>query len=96
MVKNTLWTTERTSCVSKIYERVFRRSKRTVGLHPYLDDILCYGKTFDEHLENLIGVKRIKAGKSIFFKKQIKYFGKITSENGYRYSTINTKALEKL
>ena len=105
MVKNTLWTTESTSCVSNIYERVFRRTKRTLRFHPYLDDILCYGKTFDEHMENLkrvlwrlkkIGVKVIKAGKCIFFKKQIKYFGKIASENGYRYSTINTKALEKL
>ena len=45
---------------------------------PYLDDILCYGKTFDKHLENLrtvfcrlrqIGVK-LKAEKFIFLTQK--------------------------
>ena len=71
---------------------------------PYLDDILCYGKTFDEHLENLrtvfrrlrqFGVK-LKAEKCILFKPEIKYLGKIISEKGYKDDPINTEASEKL
>ena len=57
----------------------------------YLDDILCYEKTFDEHLENLrtvfrrlkqFGVK-LKAEKCILFKPEIKYLRKIISEKGW-------------
>ena len=71
---------------------------------PYLDDILCYGKIFDEHLENLrivfrrlrqFGVK-LKAKKCILFEPEIKYLGKIISEKGYKDDPINTEALEKL
>lgn len=69
---------------------------------PYLDDILCYGKTLDEHLENLRGVLRrlkkfsvkFEAQKCTFFKKEIKYVGKVIGENRYWDSTINTEVLE--
>ena len=70
----------------------------------YLDDILCYGKTFDEHLENLrtvfcrlrqFGVK-LKAEKCLLFKPEIKYVGKIISEKGYKDNPINTEAIKKL
>ena len=48
---------------------------------PYLDDILCYGKSFDEHLDNLRTVLRqlksygvkLKAEKCVYFRKEIKY-----------------------
>ena len=71
---------------------------------PYLDDILCYGKTFDKHLENLktvlrrlrqFGVK-LKAEKCNLFKPEIKYLRNIISEKGYKDNPINTKAIEKL
>ena len=67
-------------------------------------DILCYGKTFGEHLENLrtvfrrprqFGVK-LKAEKCILFKPEIKYFGEIISEKGYKDNPINTEAIEWL
>ena len=67
---------------------------------PYLDNILCYGKSFDKHLDNLrtvlcrlksYGVK-LKAEKCTFFKKHIKYLGKIISEDGYRDSPINPES----
>ena len=70
---------------------------------PHLDDILCYGKTFDEHLKNLrtvfrrlrqFGVK-LKAEKCILFKPEIKHLGKIISEKGYKDDPINTEAIEK-
>ena len=60
----------------------------------YLDDFLCYGKTFDEHLENLRKVLRrlkLKAEKCVFFKKEMKYLGKVISENGYRDSMVNAE-----
>ena len=68
----------------------------------YLDDILCYGKTFDEHLENLrtvfcrlrqFGVK-LKAEKCILFKPEIKYLRKSISEKEYKVSPINTEAIK--
>ena len=47
---------------------------------PYLSDILCYGKMFDKHLENLRRVlwrlknfvAKLKAEKCVFFKKERK------------------------
>ena len=69
---------------------------------PYLDDILCYEKTFDEHLENLrtvfrrqFGVK-LKAKKYILLKPEIKYLGKNNSEKGNKDNPINTEAIKKL
>ena len=71
---------------------------------PYLDDILCYGKSFSEHLENLgtvlkrlrqFGVK-LRAEKCSFFKSEVKYLGKIINEKGYRDDPITTKAIDKL
>ena len=71
---------------------------------PYLDDILCYRESIDEHLDNLRTVLRplksygfkLKDEKCVFFKKVIKYLGKIVSEDGYRDSPISTEALETL
>ena len=70
---------------------------------PYLDDILCYGKTFDKHLENLrtvfrrlrqFGVK-LKAEKYVLFKPEINYLGKIIRGKGYKDDPINTEAIDK-
>ena len=59
---------------------------------PYLDDILCYAKSFDEHLSNLqrvlhrlkmCGVK-LRADKCVFLKQEVRYLGRLISKNGYR------------
>ena len=71
---------------------------------PYLDDMLCCGKTFDEHIGNLRTIfcrprqfaVKLKAEKCILFKPEIKYLGKIISEKGYKDVPINTEAIEKL
>ena len=64
--------------------------------------VMCYEKSFDEHLENLrtafprlrqCGVKA-KAEKWILFKPEIKYLGKIISEKGYNDNPINTEAIK--
>ena len=71
---------------------------------PYLEHILCYGKTFDRHLENLRTVfgrlrqveVKSKSKNCILFKPEKKYLGKIISEKGCKDDPINTKAIEKL
>ena len=56
----------------------------------YLDDVIVYGKTFEEMLHNLelvfeklfsAGLK-LKARKCVLFGKQVKYLGHIISEHG--------------
>ena len=68
-----------------------------------LDDILIYGRTFEEHLENLEGVlKRLKekgiklnAKKCHFFKREGKYLGSFVSKDGYRADPQDSIVLEK-
>lgn len=96
-------TFQRTSRFPKVYERMFIGIKGQYE-SPYLDDILCYRKSFDEHLVNLrtvlrrlksYGIKR-KTEKWVFFKKEIEYLVKIICEDGYKTSPVNTEALETL
>ena len=70
---------------------------------PYLDDVLTYGKTFEEHLQNLRmvlqrlrsrGIK-LRANKCSFFKSEVKYLGRLISKEGYRPDPDNTVVLEK-
>ena len=69
----------------------------------YLDDILIYGQTFEEHLENLEAVlnclnkkrKKLNAAKCHFFKREVKYLGRLISKDGYRADLQDSIALEK-
>ena len=69
----------------------------------YLDDILIYGKTFQEHKQNLRRVlKRLKAKgvklrveKCDFVKPEVRYLGRLVSGEGYRADPIDVKALDK-
>ena len=68
----------------------------------YLDDILIYGRTFEEHLENLeAALKHLKekgvklnAKKCHFFKREVKYLGRLISKVGYRADPQDSIALE--
>ena len=69
----------------------------------YLDDILVYSKTFEEHIENVKkvlqclrkkGVK-LNPGKCNLFQKEIRYLGRLVSEKGYRPDPQDIEALDK-
>ena len=70
----------------------------------YLDDILTYGRTFEDALRNLRGVLhkcresgiKLNPKKCKFFKESLKYLGKIISKDGYKDDPITTEAIEKL
>lgn len=70
----------------------------------YLDDIIVYGKSFDEHLENLKKVLdrldganlRLKAKKCSFFKKEVSFLGYVVSETGIKTDPAKTESIEKI
>lgn len=66
---------------------------------PYLDDILCYAKTFEDHVEGLRKVLRALQGHGVklrptkcdLFKHEVRYVGRLVSAEGIR---IDPKDLE--
>ena len=69
----------------------------------YLDDILIYGRNFDEHRDNLRTVLRrlkekgvkLRVDKCVFVKPEVRYLGRLVSGEGYRADPEDVKALEK-
>ena len=69
----------------------------------YLDDILTYSGTFWEHVRDVKKVLRrlrekgikLNPDKCVFFKKEIRYLGRLISGEGYRPDPEDVKALEK-
>ena len=70
----------------------------------YLDDILIFSRTFEEHVINLRKVLQCLKAKGIklnpakcnMLKREIRYLGRLISENGYRPDPADVKALEKV
>lgn len=70
---------------------------------PYLDDVLCYAESFEEHVINLQRVLRrlksrgikLRSDKCVFVKQEVRYLGRLISGDGYRPDPVDTLALEK-
>ena len=64
----------------------------------YLDDVLIFGRTFEEHTRNVrvvfdrltqYGVK-LKAGKCHLFQREVQYLDRIVSAEGHRADPADT------
>ena len=71
---------------------------------PYLDDVIVYSPTFDEHVEHVRqvlqklqqhGVK-LKAKKCHLFQQEVNYLGRIVSADGYRQDPKHTDPIRSL
>lgn len=68
---------------------------------PYLDDILCYAQTFDDHVKALRCVFRalqchggkLRPFKCEILKREVHYVGRLVSADGVR---INNQDLEAI
>ena len=71
---------------------------------PYLDDIIVFSRTFEEHVEHLRTVLRklrehgvkLKPRKCSLFKRKVKFLGRVVSGDGYRMDPGCVQAIEKL
>lgn len=71
---------------------------------PYLDDILCYSKTFADHVEALRKVLRalqqhgvkLRPTKCELLKAEVRYVGRLVSANGVRVDPKDLEAVKSL
>ena len=70
----------------------------------YLDDIIIFSRTVEEHLDHIKQVFKklrstnlsIKLSKCHFFTKEIQYLGHILSTNGIRPLSLKTQAIKNM
>ena len=69
---------------------------------PYLDDVICFSKTFEDHLDHLHkvfqklcehGVK-LKPSKCKLFKHEVSCLGRIVSAYGYRLDPAGIQSVK--
>lgn len=71
---------------------------------PYLDDVLCYFKTFEDHVEVLRRVLRalpqhgvkLRPTKCELFKKEVRHVGRLVSADGVRIDPNDLEAIQAL
>lgn len=69
---------------------------------PYLDDVLCFAKSFEEHIEKVVfrvpqqhGVKLCPA-KCELFKKEVRYLVRLVSADGVKVDPKDLEAVRVL
>ncbi|VDI46195.1 Hypothetical predicted protein [Mytilus galloprovincialis] len=89
------------------FQRIIETAMRGLQWHVlvlYLDDIIVFSETFDEHLVNLQKVfqrlsdagLKLKAAKCSFFKHEVEYLGHIVSTEGVRTDPSKVRAIAKM
>lgn len=71
--------------------------------HVYIDDIIIFGKTFEEHLENLKTILetlqnanfKIQPDKSEFLRTEVEFLGFIVSETGLKPNMKKVECIQK-
>ena len=69
----------------------------------YLDDVIIFGKTFEEHLQRLDAVLarvemanlKLKVEKCVLFTKEVEFLGHVVNQNGIKPNPHNTDKIAK-
>ena len=89
--------------LQNLMELIFAGLSYEVAL-VYLDDVIVFGRNFEEHLKRLELVfqrlsengLKIKGSKCNFFQKRVSFLGHIISESGVEVDPEKVRAVEKM
>ncbi len=70
----------------------------------YLDDVIVFGNTFQETLDNLMAILcrfreyniKLKANKCFLFQRKVNFLGHVVSENGIEYDPVKIAKMSDL
>lgn len=69
-------------------------------LYPYLDIVLCFSKSFDEHVQVLKALQchvvKLKPEKCELFRKEVPYVGRLVSAEGVKVDPKHIEAVQAL